>query len=74
MGAIITYQRGLWDCRAVVIGPDVKYQARLSGYWFPMSEEAAPKTLRSAVARELAARGSCEHCRSAGGGCSVCGG
>jgi hypothetical protein len=54
MGAIITYQRGPWDCRAIVVGPDVKYHARLAGYWFPMSEDAAPRALRSAAARELA--------------------
>jgi hypothetical protein len=55
MGAVITYQRGPWDCRAIVIGPDVKFQARLAGYWFPMSRKAAPRPLRKAAARELAA-------------------
>jgi hypothetical protein len=53
MGAIITYQRGPWNCRAIVQGPNVRYQARLASYWFPMSEEAAPRALRSAAAREV---------------------
>jgi hypothetical protein len=74
MGTVITYQRGPWDCRAVVQGAEVWYECRLAGFWFPMKEHAAPPALRSAAACEISSHrpGSCEHCPADGGGCIVC--